>query len=109
MKMQAKGVSETIAYLRKRFSEESAAIKNDVTEELVVALKAQTPVDTGAARDAWIVDDKGDITNKMPYIGELNSGSSIQAPAHFIEATVLKHKAVRPNGQICSYNPSSIR
>lgn len=107
MKMKVSGVAETIAHLRKRFAEETEAIKKNVTDDLVVALKAKTPVDTGLARDSWTVDGKGDITNPVPYIEELNKGSSVQAPSHFIETTVLQHKAVRPNGQICSYNPSS--
>ena len=28
------------------------------------------------------------VTNNVPYIGELNNGTSKQAPAHFVEMTV---------------------
>jgi len=78
-------------------------------------LKAVTPVDTGRARNSWILTnnptqftnalidnsallppppkrsiEKLFITNGVNYIEDLNSGSSQQAGARFIEKTVLK-------------------
>jgi hypothetical protein len=80
-------------------------------------IKEATPVDTGRARNSWILtknkrnftrtgqgqlsigalgpvpDDKIEtlyITNGVPYIDKLNAGSSSQAPARFIERQLLK-------------------
>jgi len=78
-------------------------------------LKEVTPVDTGRARSSWLLTatpgqfanalidnsailpppskrkvDKLYITNGVDYIEDLNSGSSQQAGARFIETTVLK-------------------
>ena len=79
-----------------------------------------TPVDTGRARSAWslnkskvLIDRQGEslaanptillgpvpvdtietlyITNGTPYIQELNSGSSLQAPPRFVEKTIAKY------------------
>jgi len=81
-------------------------------------LKRVTPVDTGRARNSWLAtqnknefektgsggiplglmsnvsEDKIEqwyITNGVPYIKKLNEGSSKQAPARFIENTVLQN------------------
>ena len=93
--------------------------------DTVNELKATTPVDTGRARNSWVltsdpnnfVDAEGGypgiggyplppvsttkietlfITNGTPYIEDLNRGSSKQAPARFVENTVLK--AYTPDG-----------
>jgi hypothetical protein len=69
------------------------------TNKLVEALKEATPVDTGRARDGWKVVD-GNITNDVPYIDELNGGSSKQAPQYFIERTLLSHIGIEANGVI---------
>ena len=70
-----------------------------VKARIVSNLRENTPVDTGAARDGWRVTDKG-ITNDVPYISDLNKGSSQQAPSNFIEQTVLNEKDVRVVGAI---------
>ena len=62
-------------------------------------LKNATPVDTGRARDGWKVSGDS-IENDVPYIEHLNEGSSQQAPAYFIEATLLKHSGIKPRGII---------
>jgi hypothetical protein len=72
---------------------------NDTVDTLVEALKAATPVDTGHARDGW-QNVNGKIINDVEYISELNSGSSKQAPAYFIERTLLEHSQVDSNGVI---------
>jgi len=79
-------------------------------------VKQNTPIDTGRARNSWIltteknkfkdakngsnlpsflppVDDRKIetlyLTNGTPYIENLNQGSSKQAPARFIETAIL--------------------
>lgn len=76
-----------------------------------------TPVDTGRARSNWLpslnvpdlrtvepggkpavgpvadsfrIDDTILITNNLPYIRRLNEGSSLQAPAGFVEAAIAR-------------------
>ena len=90
------------------------------TTELVYV----TPVDSGRARSAWalntskeLVDSQDDsfdqkpkislgevphteietlyITNGTPYIRDLNAGSSLQAPARFIETTLSKYFKIK--------------
>lgn len=68
-------------------------------KKLVQELKEATPVDKGTARDAWRIEGNS-IVNDVPYIDKLNSGSSEQAPNHFIEKTVLSVAGVLPNGTI---------
>ena len=84
-------------------------------------LVEQTPVDTGRARSNWFAsigspsgqtteqtspqtfDNKSIydryklnqtifITNNLPYIVPLNNGTSQQAPAGFVDATVAKYR-----------------
>lgn len=91
------------------------AIAFVVDAELVKA----TPVDTGRARSNWIpslntpdvrlvdpnqkpdispviksytLDDTILISNNLPYIKKLNSGSSLQAPAGFVDMALAKGK-----------------
>ena len=40
------------------------------------------------------------ITNSAPYIGKLNAGSSLQAPAGFIEAAIQRGRAAIRNVRI---------
>jgi len=67
--------------------------------EILTALAEATPVDTGEARAGW--KQEGDvISNEVPHIAVLNQGTSRQAPAYFIESTVLSIPGVKPAGQI---------
>lgn len=93
--------------LRVNFSKELARIKkevkkniNDSIEERTAfateSLARVTPIDTGYARSRWeyqIVEVNGErvgvINNDAPYIEQLNRGSSKQAPAYFIEQTLV--------------------
>lgn len=54
-----------------------------------------TPVDTGAARNGWQLDNaiplQPEIYNMEPHIGPLNDGHSQQTPAGFVERAVDKH------------------
>lgn len=80
----------------------AAAVKKAMAPKIntmVEALRAATPIDTGEARDGWRYE-AGKIVNDVDHIDELNSGSSKQAPAHFIETSLLSHEGVRPSGII---------
>jgi len=88
-------LNELIKELESAAKPKVAAIKASLLHDL----REATPVDTGKARDAWEMEGNR-IINKADYIVELNAGSSRQAPAHFIEQTVLSHRNVRPNGLI---------
>jgi len=71
-------------------SEQAAVTVRQLTGELITA----TPIDTGAAQEAWSVNRSPhgfDIRNSVPYIQYLNQGSSKQAPSHFIEFIALKY------------------
>jgi HK97 gp10 family phage protein len=65
------------------------------TDNLIDKLKEATPVDTGLARASWVLvknlsrEKRYTIMNNVPYIEQLNNGSSKQAPKHFIEMTAL--------------------
>ena len=66
---------------------------------LVSKLADATPKDTGRAAAGWKIEGKA-ITNDVPYIVNLNDGSSQQAPPYFVERTLLAHKGVFPSGII---------
>jgi hypothetical protein len=67
--------------------------------DVLLDLRAATPVDTGEARDGWSARIDG-IENRVEHIEFLNKGTSKQAPSHFIERTVLSNKNVSPKGTI---------
>jgi HK97 gp10 family phage protein len=97
--IKIRGVASTIAAVKGKVAAEVEKQKLRITEELVKELKSNTPVDTGYARDSWAIKE-GDIVNTADYIAQLNRGSSKQAPAHFIESTVLSNRKVTANGII---------
>lgn len=68
-------------------------------EEMVAKLRAATPVDTGEARAGWQIAGNA-IVNDVDHISNLNEGTSKQAPARFIERTLLQEPGVVPNGII---------
>ena len=73
--------------------------KKKLMDGLVGALKEATPVDTGEARDGWRHTDSA-IVNEVEHIRYLNEGTSKQAPAYFIEKTLLTQEGVSPSGTI---------
>jgi hypothetical protein len=75
-----------------------AAAKKRV--EAVTKLRDETPIDTGEARDGWRIDENGNIVNDVEHITPLNDGHSQQAPAFFIEKTLLSLRGIRPRGTI---------
>ena len=68
-------------------------------KEILKALQEATPIDTGNARENWRIE-KDKIVNDTEYIDVLNAGSSKQAPAYFIEKTLLTQQGVYPSGTI---------
>jgi hypothetical protein len=71
-----------------------------IIEKAIIALAQATPVDTGYAQSRWAKDADGNITNDAVYIEELNAGHSKQAPAYFIEQTLLSQPGIIPSGTI---------
>lgn len=108
MKINIRGISDVKKYVKDQVSTRLDLRKKEVSNKLVTKLKDATPVDTGAARDAWNlhVDAVGNtsVRNDKEYISKLNAGSSKQAPAHFIEQTVLSTEGVKPNGAVVKYD-----
>jgi len=80
---------------------------DDVAEQIIQDLKEVTPVDTGAAANSWTVTNLNkeklsfEIENDKDYVKYLNAGSSQQAPANFIERTVLDYGS--PKGPVVEY------
>jgi hypothetical protein len=71
------------------------------SDDLVKDLARATPVDTGRAQAAWRLRNnagKLEVVNEVEYINYLNGGSSVQAPAYFIERTALEYGV--PHGTI---------
>jgi len=87
--------------LKKEYEKTTTKQLSTLLDDFVTALKLETPVDTGKARDGW-THNKNSISNSVPYIDDLNKGSSKQAPLHFIEKTLLASSTVKPNGVIVS-------
>jgi hypothetical protein len=80
--------------LRKQLEDEQEKLLAGVVEEVVDRLASVTPVDTGLAQQSWFSVKDGRayvITNSQDYVKYLNQGSSEQAPANFIESTVLQY------------------
>jgi len=93
--------------LKKQIEREISSKLDSVSKAILSDLKEVTPKDTGAAANSWEVTnlDKEklsfEINNDKDYIKYLNAGSSQQAPANFIERTVLDYGT--PKGTIVEY------
>ncbi len=99
MKIKVTGIKETLKYIEQSVEKQISESKPAIVDALVVKLKEATPVDTGHARDSW--KRNGDsIENDTDYIDDLNRGTSQQAPAYFIERTLLSQPGIKPNGII---------
>jgi hypothetical protein len=109
------GISIKVLNSVNEFSKIKKLISEKISKEMaksilpmITELKEVTPIDTGLARASWkvspIVEDAVNITNDVPYIEQLNSGSSKQAPAYFIEKVALKYGT--PNGVIVETHKS---
>lgn len=80
---------------RKAAKKERTRVLNKLVENLAKA----TPVDTGEAAAGWRIEGQS-IVNDVAHIEQLNHGSSKQAPAFFVEQTVLAARGVTPSGVI---------
>lgn len=66
-------------------------VVNEVRNEVYDRIVRRTPVDTGTARDGWVLAQEGSvatINNDVPYIDELEEGSSKQAPNGMVRITL---------------------
>jgi hypothetical protein len=86
--------------LNKDLSKLIELAKDKIVDKAIEALKEATPVDTGEARDGWQRDNAGNIVNDVEHVIPLNNGSSEQAPAYFIEKTLLSQVGITPSGTI---------
>jgi hypothetical protein len=107
MEIKFIGVSELMKVLHINLDKEESKQKESIVKSLLHALVEATPIKTGAARRAWKMHKtpSGNIylVNDKKYIRKLNAGSSKQAPAHFIEQTVLNNNNVKVVGTIVKY------
>jgi len=115
LRVKVKGLDKTFKDASRQVSLEANAILRAQAFQLYSHLKLVTPVDTGRARNSWyisytpaqfkdaavipppatpslVVNNEVQpqsiyITNGVPYIEDLNNGSSKQASARFIETT----------------------
>lgn len=68
--------------------------------ELLQRVKEKTPIDTGTAREAWTLTKEGEgfrrkatLSNPLPYVKELEQGSSNQAPLGMVAVSIEEMKA----------------
>ena len=99
IKVTLEGRKQTIRETRKNLNTEFELKKELKKRQMISALRAATPIDTGKARAGWESTPSG-IENPVKYIDRLNKGSSKQAPSYFIERTLLLQKDVIPSGII---------
>lgn len=106
MKITVKGIDSALKKLKRDLNDKKKEQLLPAANRLVADLEEATPKDTGYAASRWEarkVGDKVVVSNDAPYIDDLNRGHSQQAPAYFIEKTVLENKDVIPNGVIVDY------
>jgi predicted neutral ceramidase superfamily lipid hydrolase len=104
--MKVTGIEETFRKLKADVEIVQSAAFKKVSARVLTALKEATPVDTGLARDSWKIENvagKMSITNDQAYVEDLNKGSSKQAPAFFVEKTLLSDNDIKANGSIVVY------
>jgi hypothetical protein len=104
LNLEVKGIKQTFEKLNAEINEIVNDKAKDLTRQTVRDLVEATPVDTGRARDSWKVEavdiDETQvpkerviaiIDNEVPYMSQLNAGSSKQAGSRFIEKIVLQY------------------
>lgn len=97
--IKVRGVKETLRELEIKVAKQKDIALHKEIEKTLEELKAATPVDTGEARDGWYSTGHS-IENDVEHINILNEGSSKQAPAHFIEQTIIKNPNLVVRGVI---------
>ena len=93
--------------IEKQLKAAYAVNEKAIAEEAFKKLVETTPVDTGKAQDGWKLTKKSkgfSIENPVPYIKTLNTGSSKQAPAMFIEQALLDTKGIKPDSISVTYD-----
>jgi hypothetical protein len=106
--MKVRGIKESLLYLNKEVKKRQEAQKQLVMQENLERLAMRTPVDTGHAKASWRISNN-QITNDVPYMSQLNDGHSDQAPARFIEATLLADPRIKPAGIIVTYTREELK
>ena len=118
VKVNIKGIKQTFKEADLEVIAQINSVQRASAFAAVSELQLRTPVDTGRARRSWSLSKSNNprdaalsqvntigilgpipeakietlyITNGTPYIRELNTGSSIQAPPRFIESTLSKY------------------
>jgi hypothetical protein len=120
------GVKAEFADLDEELTETINSLARIQALDTTTELKRETPVDTGRAKNSWLLTDSRDrfkdakssptgvynvlppvskteietlyVTNGTPYIEDLNQGSSRQAPARFVEQVVYKNNNYNKDG-----------
>ena len=88
--MTIKDVSQLSAKMNMWVVEQTKKMQLD----LFTGIVADTPVDTGTARDGWVntdinnIGDTGLINNDVPYIGWLEFGTNTQAPHAMVQRNI---------------------
>lgn len=112
MKLTVKGRKGIMPYIMRQAERIVDAVADRSADNLLQTLIARTPIDTGYARSRWSMTRAFNpagvayyisrttplfgltrsytFTNDAPYIDVLNTGWSQQAPARFIEQTILQ-------------------
>jgi hypothetical protein len=93
--------------IEKQLKADYASNESVIAKAAFKKLVETTPVDTGKARDGWKLTKKSKgflIENPVSYIKKLNTGSSKQAPAMFIEQALLDTKGIKPDSISVAYD-----
>lgn len=92
--IKLKNVEREFQRLKIKTKEDVIKQSGKITDLLLSDLVSSTPIDTGEARASWSKQLSGQtykLFNRAEYIQYLNAGSSMQAPAFFIESTALRY------------------
>jgi hypothetical protein len=90
--------------INQKNSKEQKELLEKIAEYALHDLEFITPKDTGEAANAWELKfhkNTAIFSNEKEYVKYLNAGSSKQAPANFIETTMLDYGIQR--GPIVTY------
>ena len=115
VKFELKNLSNAIKKINNEIDSLSHSMIEKRVTSLVEDLETVTPKDTGYAASRWEAEESSFIEtvisairfkdkpyivkNDAEYISYLNEGSSTQAPAKFVEQTVL-NQGFKPTGSI---------
>lgn len=87
IKVQVKGVSQTLAGLRQEIDAYTTDLLTNFTTEVI----PRTPIDTGLARRSWqkrLAGKDKSVVNTAPHINALEKGRSRQAPNGFVNQSL---------------------